>query len=314
LDHAEYQSENGEVDYDESEQYGDAQEYPQAPEDEAEAREETDQFVTNYEPEPLPDADPTHKGSADPESTEYQERDDGHEDGEASDDAEVTSTITASTHANDTGFLGDELRVLTGVRDSVVTGEPQLEEIDERQALNTEPSSTVYGNVYGEEQAEDDGFTEDGEAEDDVTGDEPAQSTSSRNNLGVVTKEEERGAASHEDTDEYIAQEAELATPAIPSEVEILEPVNADHHAQDDEENPESWELDDGYAIWEETAEGDEFDIGLVAEPDSVSTGSSTLSGKTASIASKRSFDAVDESEPTVEQSSLQNLKKTRTR
>ena len=130
LDHAEYQSENGEVDYDESEQYGDAQEYPQAPEDEAEAREETDQFVTNYEPEPLPDADPTHKGSADPESTEYQERDDGHEDGEASDDAEVTSTITASTHANDTGFLGDELRVLTGVRDSVVTGEPQLEEID----------------------------------------------------------------------------------------------------------------------------------------------------------------------------------------
>ena len=86
-----------------------------------------------------------------------------------------------------------------------------------------------------------------------------------------------------------------------------MEPVNADHHAQDDEENPESWELDDGYAIWEETAEGDEFDIGLVAEPDSVSTGSSTLSGKTASIASKRSFDAVDESEPTVEQSSLQS-------
>jgi hypothetical protein len=130
LDHAEYQSENGEADYDESEQYDDAQEYPQAPEDEADAREETDQFVTNDEPEPLPDADPTHNGSVDPESTEYQEQDDVHEEGEASGDAEVTSTITASTHANDTGFPGDELRVLTEVRDSVVTGEPQLEELD----------------------------------------------------------------------------------------------------------------------------------------------------------------------------------------
>jgi hypothetical protein len=91
------------------------------------------------------------------------------------------------------------------------------------------------------------------------------------------------------------------------SGVEILEPVDPDHHAKEDDENAESWELDDGYAVWEESAEGDEFDIGLVAEPDSVSTGSSTLSGKTASIASKRSFDAVDESEFTVEQSSLQS-------
>jgi hypothetical protein len=91
----------------------------------------------------------------------------------------------------------------------------------------------------------------------------------------------------------------------MPSGVEILEPVNADHHAEEDEENAESWELDDGVAVWEETAEGDEFDIGLVAEPDSASTGSSTLSGKTASIASKRSFDAVDESEATVGQPSL---------
>ena len=130
LDHAEYQSENGEADYGESEQYDDAQEYPQAPEDETDAHEETDQFVTNDEPEPLPDADPIHKGSADPESTEYQERDDRREEGEASGDAEVTSSITASTHANDTGFPGDELRVLTEVRDSVVTGELQLEEID----------------------------------------------------------------------------------------------------------------------------------------------------------------------------------------
>ena len=132
LDHAEHQSENGEADYDESEQYDDAQEHPQVLEDEADAREETDQFVTNDEPEPLPDVNPTHEDSADPESTEYQERDDEHEEGEASGDAEVTSTITASTHANDTGFPGDELRVLTEVRDSAVTGEPELEEIDRK--------------------------------------------------------------------------------------------------------------------------------------------------------------------------------------
>lgn len=86
-----------------------------------------------------------------------------------------------------------------------------------------------------------------------------------------------------------------------------MEPAEPSHHTEEDEENAESWELDDSYAIWEETA-GDEFDIGLVGEPDSVSTGSSTLSGgETASIASKRSFDAVDESDPVVEQSSLQS-------
>ena len=130
LARAEYQSENAEADYDGPEQYDDTQEYSQAPEDEQEAREGTDQFVTNDEPEPLPDADPAHEGSADPESAEYQEQVDGHEEGEASGDAEVTSTITASTHANDTGFGADELHVLTEVRDPVVTGEPQLEEID----------------------------------------------------------------------------------------------------------------------------------------------------------------------------------------
>lgn len=127
LDRPEYQNEDGEADYDQSEQYDDSQEYTQAPEDEADAHEETDQLVTNDEPEPLLDADPTHKGSADLESTELQERDDGHEEGEASGDAEVTSTITASTHANDTGFPGDEIRVLT---DLVVTSELQLEETD----------------------------------------------------------------------------------------------------------------------------------------------------------------------------------------
>lgn len=85
-----------------------------------------------------------------------------------------------------------------------------------------------------------------------------------------------------------------------------MEPAEPSHHTEEDEENAESWELDDSYAVWEVTA-GDEFDIGLVGEPDSVSTGSSTLSGETPSIASKRSIDAVDESDPVVEQSSLQS-------
>jgi hypothetical protein len=47
------------------------------------------------------------------------------------------------------------------------------------------------------------------------------------------------------------------------------------------------------------------LDDALVGEHDSVSTSSSTLSGTTAPITSKRSFDAVDESEHTAEQSSL---------
>ena len=128
VDNAEYQSEHGEADYG-SEHYDDAQEYPQVPEDEVDAHEETDQLFTNDEPEPLPDADPTLKGPADPESTEYQDQDDGHEEGESSGDAD-TGTITASTHANSTDFPGDELRVLTDVRDSVVTDERHLEEID----------------------------------------------------------------------------------------------------------------------------------------------------------------------------------------
>jgi hypothetical protein len=140
---------------------------------------------------------------------------------------------------------------------------------------------------------------EDAEAEADITGDESAQSTS------PVANEEEKGAANHENTGEYGAQEEELVTTEISSRVELSETASLYHHTEEDEENPETWELDDGYAIWEETVEGDEFEIGLVGEPDSVSTGSSTLSGKTASIASKRSFDAIDESEPTVEQSSL---------
>ncbi|KAH9997532.1 hypothetical protein BJV77DRAFT_983220 [Russula vinacea] len=276
-DHAEYQGEHEEADYDGSEQYADAQEYPGAHEDEAVAREESDQFVTNDESEPLPDPDPTYKGSADFKPTEDQEHE-GDEGDEASGDAEVTSVITVTTHANETGFPEDELRVLTEVRDSEVTGESHFEE-----------------------------FEEDGEAEVDVNSEESAQSTSPGDNLGVVTNEEEKGAASSENTSESGAQEAESATTAaaISSRVEVLEPAEPSHHTEEDEENAESWELDDSYAVWEVTA-GDEFDIGLVGEPDSVSTGSSTLSGETPSIASKRSIDAVDESDPVVEQSSLQ--------
>lgn len=127
--HAEYQGEHEEVDYDGSEQYADAQEYPVAHEDEADAREESDQFVTNDESEPLPDPDPTHKGSADLGPTEYQEHE-GDEEGEASGDAEVTGVITVTTHANETGFPDDELRVLTEVRDSEVTGESHFEEFE----------------------------------------------------------------------------------------------------------------------------------------------------------------------------------------
>jgi len=96
----------------------------------------------------------------------------------------------------------------------------------------------------------------------------------------------------------------ESATPAVSLRDEFSGSVNPHHHPEEDEENAESWELDDGYAAWDETIDGDELDIALVGEPDSMSSGSSTLSGKTASITSKRSFDEVD---PTVAQSSLQS-------
>ncbi len=96
----------------------------------------------------------------------------------------------------------------------------------------------------------------------------------------------------------------ELATPAVSLRDEFSESVDLDHQPEEDDENAESWELDDGYAAWDDTIEGDELDIALAGEPDSVSSGSSTLSGKTASITSKRSFAEVD---PTVAQSSLQS-------
>lgn len=140
---------------------------------------------------------------------------------------------------------------------------------------------------------------EDAEAEDDTTGDASAQPI---NNPPDATNEEQ-DATGHDNTS-YGAQDVELATPAISLRDESSESVNPHHHPEEDEENAESWELDDGYAAWDETMDGDELDIALGGEPDSLSSGSSTLSGRTASITSKRSFDEVD---PTVAQSSLQS-------
>jgi len=302
--HAEYQDEHEEEVYGESEQYADAQEYPPAHEDEAGTREETDQFVANDELEFVPDADGVHEGG-DPELTEYQERVEEYEQDGVAGDVQATSPITASMRAKESALPGTELEVLTEVRESGTTGEyPQPEESEERQALNADLSS--YSN-HEDEQAEADGPKED--AEDDTTGDEAAQPIDPEDNLASVGNEEDQADANHNNT-EFSAQEGELATPAISLRSEFSESINPHHHTED-EENAENWELDDGYADWEETIDGDELDIALVGEPDSVSSGSSTLSGKTASITSKRSFDEVD---PTIGQSSLQSLKKTRMR
>jgi len=220
---------------------------------------------------------------------------------------QVTSVVTLSTHAKEDVSQSAEPDVLTEVRESVATGEPEFEESEERQASSDEFSGSA--DIDGDEQT--DGFTEDAEAEVDVTGDESTQSTEPENNLAVIANEDGQSAASHGDAVEYDAQDAELATPAILLRGEYSEPTNTSHHHTDeDEENAESWELDDGYAVWDETFDGDEFDVAPAGEPDSVSSGSSTLSGKTASITSKRSFDEVDESEPTMEQSLSQNPKK----
>lgn len=151
-------------------------------------------------------------------------------------------------------------------------------------------------------------IAEDAEAEAGITGDESSQSTDRESNPAVVTNDEEQGVATYDYTGEYGAQEVELTIPATSVRGELSEAANPYYDpAEEDEENAESWELDDGYAVGEETVDGDEFDTALVGVPDSVSTGSSTLSGKTASLTSKRSYDEVDESEHAVEESSLQS-------
>ena len=102
---------------------------------------------------------------------------------------------------------------------------------------------------------------------------------------------------------------AQTATPALPSSGDFSEIADLRHRTEEDDENADTWELDDGYGAWDETFEGDDLDTALAGEPDSASTGSSTLSGKTASIASKRSFGEVEveESDFLVEQSSSQS-------
>jgi hypothetical protein len=126
--HAEYQDEDEEEAYGESEQYADTQEYPPAHEDEAGTREETDQFVANDESEFVPDADGAHQG-ADPDLTEYQERDEEYEQDGVSGDVQATSPITVSMRAKESVLPGTELEVLTEVRESGTTGDyPQPEE------------------------------------------------------------------------------------------------------------------------------------------------------------------------------------------
>jgi len=127
--HAEYQDEHEEETYDESEQYADAQEYLQAHEEEVDTHEETDQLDANAESEFVLDADLTYEGSTDPETTEYQERDEEHEEDGVSGDVEVTNTNTASIHAKENVFPSTKLSVLTEVPESAAAGEhPQLED------------------------------------------------------------------------------------------------------------------------------------------------------------------------------------------
>ncbi|KAI0256507.1 hypothetical protein BJV78DRAFT_1164887 [Lactifluus subvellereus] len=310
--HAELQDgepERQEEAYDESEQYADAQEYPHSYEDGTSAQEETDQVVdANDESESVLDADAIHEGSADPESTEYQEHEERHEEEEVSGDVEAPSVVAASTPAKENISPYTEFDHPTEAREAVAAGEStQFNESEERQAPNDEFSGS--GSDYGDEKAADE-FTEDAEAEADVTGEDSVQSADPENSLQGVANEED--AISHDGTNEYTPQ-AETPTPALSTRGEFSEPENPYHHTEEDEEDPESWELDDGFGVWEETVDGDDLDAALLVEPDAESTGSSTLSEKTASIASKRSFTEIDESE-FLQGSSSQNPKKTRTR
>jgi hypothetical protein len=143
---------------------------------------------------------------------------------------------------------------------------------------------------------------EDAEAEADVIGEYSVQSADPENSLLDVANEEEQDGVIHDDRDD-LTPHIETATPVLPTRVETSEVTNA----YEDEEDPESWELDDGYAVWEETVDSDDLGAALlVEEVDAESTGSSTLSERTASLASKRSFTEIDEAESPVEPSSSQ--------
>ena len=135
---------------------------------------------------------------------------------------------------------------------------------------------------------------------------EPAEAGS--NPTGVAdTLGQEQGAVGHDVG--HNAPLAQTTTPALSSSGDFPEITDLHHHTEEDDENADTWELDDGYVVWDDTFEGDDLDTALAGEQDSVSTGSSTLSGKTTSITSKRSFGEieVEESESFVEQSSSQS-------
>jgi hypothetical protein len=147
---------------------------------------------------------------------------------------------------------------------------------------------------------------EDVEEETDTTGEdltEPAEDGCNPTGLADIL---EQGAVGQDDTREPNVLAAQMSTPALPSSGDFPEIADLRHRTEEDDENADTWELDDGYGAWDETFEGDDLDTALAGEPDSVSTGSSTLSGKTASVASKRSFGEVEveESESPAEQSS----------
>ena len=135
---------------------------------------------------------------------------------------------------------------------------------------------------------------------------EPVEDGSSPTGLANTL---EQGAVGHDNTTDHTTLTGQTVTPALPPSGDFPEIADLRHGTGEDDENADTWELDDGYGAWDETFEGDDLDTALAGEPDSASTGSSTLSGKTASIASKRSFGEVEveESESLVEQSSSQS-------
>lgn len=149
--------------------------------------------------------------------------------------------------------------------------------------------------------------TEDVEEETENTGEDLTEAAEDGSHPTGLADTLEQGAVGHDNTRGHNALIAQTATPALPSSDF---PESADpHQLTEVDEEADTWELDDGYGAWDETFEGDDLDTALAGEPDSASTGSSTLSGKTASIASKRSFGEVEfeESESLVEQSSSQS-------
>jgi hypothetical protein len=148
---------------------------------------------------------------------------------------------------------------------------------------------------------------EDVEEETNNTGEDLTEAAEDGGHPTGLADTLEQGAVGHDNTRGHDALIARTATPALPSSIF---PESADlHQLTEVDDEADTWELDDGYGAWDETFEGDDLDTALAGEPDSASTGSSTLSGKTTSIASKRSFGEVEveESESLVEQSLLQS-------